>query len=457
MSWLLRLKTSQVVFMIVIGGVLALFNSAKATDIILDDNTTPYSDTTCYNFTTDTVETCGSTPSISSTPIYFGQKLDLKEGEEITSIVLYGNGTPHASNHHQLFILDNDQFLHLQSTGQLTALATSTDRLDFASFAISYTMPVDAVLPLWIVVKNWSSYPTPTATDLVVLRPDSYPRRSDSYYQPSSLASAFRSNFSEMQDAMDLHITVYTPERNLSILSPQNGQVYTTYDQYREFYINGSCSENLQLRMFAIQEGLDKYYNVTCSTTISFWEIQGMNLPDGYYSLRASSTNNSQIGSGFWYQNLYASSSVASTTPTFSEIYTKIKNWSCNVPYLSWDPCADISSIFISIFDSLTTAVKTVFGSFRATKPYSYVPELYDIFSTALETTTSTTPLATFVVPTSTNFLNTKFQGTFHLFDSTTLTSILPANQWTVIRSFASAFFYLLFGFWLYKKVIHSV
>lgn len=459
MSWHSRLKASQAVVMIVIGGVLAFFIPVYAVDILLDDNTSPYSDTTCYDFTNNSLTTCGSSPSISETK-YFGQVLDLKEGEEITSITLYSSGTPHGQNKHQLFILDNDQFNHFKTSGQLTVLATSTERIDFGSFTISYEMTPDVSLPLRIIVKNWSTYPgMGTATDLVVLRPDSYPRRTNAYYNPSSLASAFGTDYLDLDNGMDLHISVYTPEENLSFKRPQfSGQTLFGTDIYRSFELYGSCSEDFQLRFFSIATGLDKYYLMTCSTTISYWELEGQNLPDGYYSLRASSTNNSQIASGFFFVDTYASTTVASTTPYFSDLYDKINTWSCPVPYLdSFDVCATIGDMITSMIDALSNGVKNTYGAFRNAKPYAYIFDLSDTFTTALETTTSTVPLATFVVPTSTNFLNTKFQGTFHFFDSTTLTSLLSESQWSVIRAFLSVFLYVLFGTWLYRRIIKLV
>jgi len=178
--------------------------------------------------------------------------------------------------------------------------------------------------------------------------------------------------------------------------------------------------------------------SIDCTATSS-WHYDRLWLTETRWNVRASdATTTDQIIINV--DNSYPSNSGAGTTGAAT-------GFSCQIPFLSWDPCDQLgkwaNSLANNITSGITATASTTASTIRNAKPYKYAFQLYDATQTGISSPSSTESLE----------IKVNFQGTTTtLFNaSTTPGSVVPKPYWDRIRPYEHYAIYAAFiGFIIY-------
>jgi len=159
--------------------------------------------------------------------------------------------------------------------------------------------------------------------------------------------------------------------------------------------------------------------------------------------------------SNFYLDGLYNSSTTA--TGQANEIYGIALNWSCNISYLSWDPCATFGDFVEDILNPASEAVKNLALGFLDQAPFSYLTELQDAYNSstdyAMSFSTTSLPLISYTITGSSWNSTTSIP----IVTNTSLTDVIPKSIWDTLRPYFNMVLYVLFGWYLYRKITRFI
>lgn len=140
-------------------------------------------------------------------------------------------------------------------------------------------------------------------------------------------------------------------------------------------------------------------------------------------------------------------------------IQTLVSGWTCNISYLSWDPCATFGAFVSSFLQPIWNMVINILFGWILKPPFSYVGEFYTTVTSGIavvETSTSTIPTLNLTMVRTANMATT----TFELVGQDSLTKILSQSMWDTLRPYLNMILYILFGTWIWhyvRKLSHKL
>lgn len=156
--------------------------------------------------------------------------------------------------------------------------------------------------------------------------------------------------------------------------------------------------------------------------------------------------------------NFYVNTqSISFITPTSTEseltndIFTALDAWTCNISYLSWDPCQQFASFvhdFLQIiWDALT---KIIFGWINK-PPFSYIQESFQGITLIINNVQSITDAKVPELNINYNINNVTSSITY--FSQNSFYSIINQSAWNTIREYCRYILYILFFIALWQRI----
>jgi len=261
----------------------------------------------------------------------------------------------------------------------------------------------------------------------------------------STIASADFANYG------DLSLEIYEDNSNLYIDTPEQ---YETVSG--TFNIGGRCqtSSNVDLNII--------YDENLATTTIDFvitdipcvsnawnFEVTGGIDPAGDWYVVATDNYGGYDTVDFTYDETFV-----------PDIPVVVLDWTCNISFLSFDPCAAFADFAEGIVGGIWNIIRGLGNTLTSSRPLGYVKEIVTAVKSANDTASSTDyliPQARFAVPTTTAFLNTKYRFDMNFLSASTFTNVLPKSSWDTIRPYMNLIIYLLFAVYIYRRIKNLV
>jgi len=251
-------------------------------------------------------------------------------------------------------------------------------------------------------------------------------------------------------DTYDLWTRVYIDDPNvLRITSPANGSLLTT----TPVVISGTCFDDFALDVYnglTVASSTEAYSSwVQCSPVFGFGA--GVTVSEGSWTAYAYSSSTSDTVT-FFYSPDYGGF-IGTTTPT----YNPIAGWSCNIPYLNFDACAVIATSIDRIASTIAVFFRAVLTGVTSIPPFNWLSDIKDAIDTGISTATTTTDIVPLTVTIPTSTMGTAAPFTMQLFTHAQFTDVVPQDTWDDLRPYFNMAVYLLFGMYLFYRILHAV
>lgn len=199
-------------------------------------------------------------------------------------------------------------------------------------------------------------------------------------------------------------------------------------------------------------QGISQSGNTSATTTIHF-------ISNGSYSATLQIQTGSKVldkkNVNFFVNS--PSQSFASPTSTDSgitpEFIDTISGWTCNISYLSWDPCNAFASFVSRFLLSIWNQMIAFHLNYIQRPPFSYIGEMYYLYTSSITSiennASSSLPAVSIVIIKQKGFSTT----TLPVLSQSNLYGVLNQSQWNQLRPYIEMIFYLLFGFWLWHYI----
>lgn len=245
----------------------------------------------------------------------------------------------------------------------------------------------------------------------------------------------------------DLSMELYQDNSELYIDTPVQYETVTG-----TFNIGGRCqtSSNVDLNII-YDENLATttidfvITDIPCTSNSWSFEVTGGLEPEGDWYVVATDNYGGYDTVDFTFDQTFV-----------PEVPPVVLNWSCNISYLSFDPCATFADMVENIIGGIWNIVRGLGNTLTSSRPLGYVKEIVSAVKTANDTASTTDyliPQARFYVPTTTAFTNTGYRFDMNFFSADTFTNVLPQSSWDSIRPYMNLVFYLIFGFYLFRRI----
>jgi len=355
------------------------------------------------------------------------QELRIQNGFEISAISIYrktaGSGSTRLVTVTAYLANGNNKVATSSPTTYQWDTGTPNEvKLNFTPYLVSGATPVTSVL----IESSEAGGGGNDTTIRYMLTQNLYP---PDYINPgfysagyaAGLANNYFGSQSQLSNLRDLAMKVYVSAipTSLQITYPENNSTVNDLPQT----ITGTCSDDFDLFVY---DGLTYASstnafgsNIICPGSEEwFWSF---NPEQGFWSVFASSTGQSD-GIIFYYlaQSTQPSFPFTTSTPTSTSIFagadtpTINLNWSCEIPYFSYNPCQVFGNIVESALDGLYNSMTGFIRSAAEnTRPFSYVPQIMGrVFSNALSPTTTIDLMPPIPIPISVNGFGTTTTST---------------------------------------------
>jgi len=372
----------------------------------------------------------------------------------VNTYIVKGSGGSTGTMTSTGYLLDQAQFDVLKATNNIPdALATSTSNgLDVTAtetftFSPAYLANSTNGFPKYFVVRFTG-----------VLNPSNVQFRlaSDSNYGLgggfSFLINAWSDDIKPIDSDLDLMLELYTDDTQLVVTSPSHFEIVNN-----NFSLAGTCPGDVNYAIHneaTIASSTSAAYGFADCDTNTFFNTIGGLPENGVWYITATTTYSYYLRTFVFYDD-----SVDAIDDTLQDALDDVRgnienSEGCPIPYLNWNPCAAVAGLILSTASSTRGLTQTVYEITRTTKPYSYVPQIIDSFTTANDTPSSTIATTTFAIASTT--VAGGFDFAWNVNIGNMIDDIIPESVWNSLRPIFVVVLYLAFGYYLFFRFLRS-
>jgi len=271
---------------------------------------------------------------------------------------------------------------------------------------------------------------------------------------------SYTTNFSDQADATWSTVTgkakfaLYKNDDTFTIDNPVNN---TSYFEPVSLSYYGRCiyPDNIFIETqysSSLVGSLSLNYASTTCAVAGTWLYNYGTSTAGYYALNASTT------AGYTDGVSYVVTSITDTTGSgIGNLSCTVPTWSCpELTIFVGDVCKAAAKVWSSVQCKITLQGLNSYVSVINKKPFSYIPEIYNSIRNGVTASSTAGTLPEAFVHISTTTTSPFYHPNMTLFQASTLTSIIPQNQWDTVRPYIIALLYIIWLRWLWFRILRS-
>lgn len=451
----MKLGLKTVSMFAVLGVVLfawALFGVKTSFAIVYDQSaTTPY---LCVNVVGNKVDQCANKTTSGGANVdqTFGQRLHFGSSTTLTALTVnidHCDGSGANPVYDEIYVLDSTQWSSwsYSQNPPVSYLAKSTTYTGSVCsgakrFTFIPSINTDNIYGFVYYVKNANDAQAKTVNVKATIEsyPNDWIRPSDYQgYAPVTSHTLDYYTIAPNTPVFDYVITVETGGAPVVIQSPLNNAYVDSPVTF-----SGTCNADistLELNFvndepFATStDYMDFVYPSIPCTASSTWSTYPVGIANGRWNVRAiQATSTDQIEINV----------LQSSTPKNNVV---VPTFTCNIPYLSWDPCASMQSVGNKLGSYIGNTIMYNVDAVTSTKPFAYYFQLRHAIQ-GYTSATTTSPLSF-----STSYASTSIE----LFNaSSTPVEIIGQAQWDSWRPYLSALIHASFVYYLLAFIVFT-